>query len=87
MGIKTHGEVAFAADGQTKWTYDNGVATLVLDGVTVTPNITSSMKLAAGVPVTHIADPSGGATVDTEARAAIVLIIDALEAFNIDPGA
>ena len=30
-----------------------------------------------------IADPSGGATIDTEARAAINLIIDRLQAFGL----
>ena len=33
--------------------------------------------------VATIADPAGGATVDAEARAAIALIIDALEAHNL----
>lgn len=32
---------------------------------------------------THIDDPTGGATTDTEARAAIVLILNALEAAKI----
>jgi len=32
---------------------------------------------------THIDDPTGGATEDTEARAAIVLILNALEAAKI----
>lgn len=32
---------------------------------------------------TKIADPTGGATTDTQSRAAIVAIIDALEAFGI----
>lgn len=34
-------------------------------------------------PAVHIADPAGGATVDAEARAAIVLILNALEAGHI----
>lgn len=36
-----------------------------------------------GSPQTAIADPSGGATIDAEARTAINSIIDALEAANI----
>ena len=34
-------------------------------------------------PAANIADPTGGATTDTEARAAIVLILNALEAAKI----
>jgi len=34
-------------------------------------------------PATNIVDPTGGATVDAEARAAIVLILDALEAAKV----
>lgn len=32
---------------------------------------------------THIADPTGGATTDTQARASIVAILDVLEAFGL----
>lgn len=35
------------------------------------------------LPQTAIADPSGGATVDTEARATIVLILDMLRDVEI----
>jgi len=37
--------------------------------------------------IAHISDPAGGGTVDAEARTAIGLIIDALEAYGLDPGA
>ena len=40
----------------------------------------------SGVPVAQqatISDPTGGATQDAEARAAIVLIIDRLQAFGL----
>ena len=40
-------------------------------------------KVACGQRAGAIASPSGGAVVDTEARAAIVLIIAAMQAFNI----
>ena len=39
--------------------------------------------VASGTKVAHIADPSGGATVDAEARTAVNAILDALEAFGI----
>jgi len=39
--------------------------------------------VASGTQASKINDPSGGATVDTEARTAINSIIDVLEAFNI----
>lgn len=34
-------------------------------------------------PSVHLADPTGGATIDSQARTAIVAIIDALEAFGL----
>ena len=39
--------------------------------------------LASGTMQAKINDPSGGATIDAEARTAINLVIDALEAFRI----
>jgi hypothetical protein len=39
--------------------------------------------VASGTQAGHIADPTGGAIIDVEARAAIQSIIDALEAFGI----
>lgn len=45
---------------------------------------TFSVGTAAAVTTqTHIADPSGGGTTDTQARAAIVSILDVLEAFGL----
>jgi hypothetical protein len=37
----------------------------------------------AGTQAAHIADPTGGTTSDTEARAAIAAILDALEGVGI----
>lgn len=34
-------------------------------------------------PQAAITDPTGGATIDTEARTAIIAIIDALQALNL----
>lgn len=39
--------------------------------------------VASGTQAAHIDDPTGGATTDAEARAAIAAILDALEAFGI----
>lgn len=70
------------------------ITALSLGGVAVTADAAEVNKLdgtgaalASGTPVTHIADPAGGGTVDAESRTAIGLIIDALEAYGIDPGA
>ena len=49
----------------------------------------NTVKLSVGTvstPVTtqtHIADPSGGATTDTQARTAINAILDVLEAYGL----
>jgi hypothetical protein len=44
---------------------------------------TGGIIQANGTQADHIADPSGGATVDDEARAAIVSILSALEGAGI----
>ncbi|MHB1334514.1 MAG: hypothetical protein ACYCXQ_00970 [Candidatus Humimicrobiaceae bacterium] len=41
-------------------------------------------KVASGTVHAHVADPSGGATNDAEARTAINAILAALEAFGIN---
>ena len=51
--------------------------------LTVTGALTAGGTINMGDPVAFIADPSGGATTDAEARAAIVLILDALDATGI----
>ena len=43
----------------------------------------SGAAVASGTQAAVIADPSGGATTDAEARTAINAIIDALQAFGI----
>lgn len=46
----------------------------------------TTLGLLGATPVTqrtHIADPSGGLTADTQARAAINAILDLLEAFGL----
>lgn len=53
-----------------------------------TAKVSHPAKLAVGsaAPVatqTHIADPSAGGTVDTQARTAINSILDVLEAFGL----
>ncbi len=67
-----------------------GDRALVLDGTAVTATAAEINKLASsgavvasGTQEAAISDPSGGATTDAEARAAINDIIDALEAFGI----
>jgi len=60
----------------------------ILDGVTATTAELNKLAgsgavVASGTQASHIADPTGGTTVDAEARAAIAAILDALEAFGI----
>lgn len=43
----------------------------------------SGVTVATGTQASAIADPTGGATTDAEARTAIASIINALEAFGI----
>jgi predicted acyltransferase (DUF342 family) len=46
-------------------------------------NLTATGTINLGDPVSVIADPTGGSTVDAESRAAIVSILDALDAVGI----
>jgi hypothetical protein len=46
-------------------------------------DLTASGTIDLGDPVTFIADPTGGSTTDAESRAAIVKILDALDAVGI----
>mgnify|MGYP001175605641 CR=1 FL=1 len=64
--------------------------TLKINGTAVTATAAELNKIdgvgavvASGTQAAVIADPSGGATTDAEARAAINDIIDALQAFGI----
>lgn len=51
--------------------------------LTVTGALTAGGTIDLGDPVTVIADPTGGATQDAEARTAINAILDALDAVGI----
>jgi hypothetical protein len=60
----------------------------VLDGITASTAELNKLTnagaiLASGTRAELIPDPTGGTTVDTEARTAINAIIDALQAFGI----
>ena len=46
-------------------------------------NLTATGTINLGDPVSFIADPSGGSTIDAEARTAINSILDALDAVGI----
>jgi hypothetical protein len=53
------------------------------DGKFVTAKAIADSNIISVAAQTHIADPSGGATADTQARTAINSILDALEAAGI----
>ena len=55
----------------------------VLGDLTVTGDLTANGTINLGDAVAFIADPAGGGTVDTESRAAIVLILNALDSTGI----
>ena len=55
----------------------------VAGNLSVTGNLTAGGTIDLGDPVANIADPSGGATQDAEARTAIEAILDALDAVGI----
>jgi hypothetical protein len=63
-----------------RFTVRQGDQVPMLDGSPIDDDTTT---LARGAQASTIADPTGGATTDAEARAAINDIIDALEAFGI----
>lgn len=74
------------------YTHFDGVdaATFKINGTQVTATAAELNKLdnagaivATGTQAAHIGDPTGGTTVDTEARTAIASILDAIEAFKI----
>lgn len=69
---------------------DGDFVTLTLGGTQVTATAAELNKLdgagavvASGTQAAVIADPSGGATTDAEARTAINALIDACQAFGI----
>jgi len=51
--------------------------------LTTTGNLTANGTINLGDAVAFIADPTGGATVDSQARAVIVLILNALDSTGI----
>lgn len=51
--------------------------------VSATGGLTAGGTIDLGSPVGNIADPTGGATQDAEARTAIAAILNALEAVGI----
>lgn len=61
-------------DGPDKEVIESGGEIRVNSGGTIT---------AAGTQAAHIADPTGGATTDAEARTAIAAILNALEGVGI----
>jgi len=55
----------------------------VAGNLSVTGDLTAGGTINLGDPVSLIADPTGGATQDAEARTAINAILDALDAVGI----
>lgn len=82
----------FYSDG-TKWqAFVTGVTTKASgaevntgtdDGKFVTAKAVADSNIISVAAQTHIADPTGGATTDSQARTAIAAILDALEAAGI----
>lgn len=73
--VAIEAEITAAAAGKE----NTGVAAALVDdlsGVTNVPAARTKLNLNTA---NHIADPTGGSTVDTEARAAIVAILAALD--------
>lgn len=67
----------------------NAAAQLITLGLTATAAEINKLDgagatVASGTQHAHVADPTGGATVDAESRTAINAILDALEAFGIN---
>lgn len=55
----------------------------VAGNLAVTGNLTADGTINLGDPVSVIADPTGGSTIDAEARTAINAILDALDTVGI----
>ncbi len=55
----------------------------ITQGTALVGGLTAGGTIDLGDPVTVIADPTGGATQDAEARTAINAILDALDAVGI----
>lgn len=78
-----------AATGKVLDAIADGTLTLYIGGTAVTASAAEVNKLtgtgaivASGAAAAHIADPTGGATTDAEARTAINAILVVLETFN-----
>jgi len=67
----------------------NAAAQLVTLGLTATAAEINKLDgagsiVASGTQHAHVADPTGGSVIDVEARAVLALVLDALEAFQIN---
>lgn len=95
IGITSHATgrgTPFYSDG-TKWqAFVTGVTTKASgaevntgtdDGKFVTAKAVADSNIISVAAQTHIADPTGGTTTDTQSRTAIAAILDALEAAGI----
>jgi len=65
----------YMEQGAAKLVVDNGGSIQVMTGGKILPN--------SGTQAAHIADPSGGATTDAEARTAIDAILVVLESVGL----
>lgn len=59
------------------------ITTLKIGGTAITKTAAELNNVASGTQAAAISDPTGGTTTDTEARAAINDILDALQTFGI----
>lgn len=69
-------------NGENGSRHENGI-NLHSGGLCI-DNVAVSGKMASGTPHVHVANPTGGTTIDAESRTAINAILVALETFGIN---